>query len=159
MEFDQAKLVTPKELKAIAKGLISVDHPGFGENGIDRNTGEPGENYLQYSYGNKWGATGECDKAADAVEPYLPDYRSGQLEFKHPITKENHYVNVVHTTEGLHVVDFTHKQFNDNAKFPLVEPYEKFVKRVSMKGYTPAVVYDKKYRLGSDGIPKRIDEE
>jgi hypothetical protein len=53
----------------------------------------------------------------------------------HTMPIGNHYVNVVPTTEGPHVVDFTHRQFQNTAGLPVVQHINDFMKRASMKNY------------------------
>jgi hypothetical protein len=36
----------------------------------------------------------------------------------------------------MHVVDYTHRQFNARAKFPVIEPQEKFEARKSMQRFS-----------------------
>lgn len=54
----------------------------------------------------------------------------------------NHFIHHVPTTEGMHAVDLTHRQFDKNAEMPLVEPLKRYQERHQMKGYrtlnTPA---------------------
>jgi hypothetical protein len=123
---------TPQELTHLAKSLTSDTHPEFG-------TGSPiGTNELGYLAGDKWSAEGECDKACRMVHDHLPhgshvkEYRdSGASNHQYG----NHYVHHVPTTSGMYVVDYTHRQFNANAHFPVVEPQDKFEARKSMQRF------------------------
>jgi hypothetical protein len=47
----------------------------------------------------------------------------------------NHFVHHVPTTEGMHVIDYTQRQFNAHSKFPVVEPMKTFQNRQSMKQF------------------------
>jgi hypothetical protein len=47
----------------------------------------------------------------------------------------NHFVHHVPTTEGMHAVDLTHRQFDSSEKTPLVEPLQKFQDRKVMRGF------------------------
>jgi hypothetical protein len=123
---------TPQELTHLAKSLTSDTHPEFG-------TGSPiGTNELGYLAGDKWSAEGECDKACRMVHDHLPhgshvkEYRDlGASNHQYG----NHYVHHVPTTHGMYVVDYTHRQFNANAHFPVVEPQDKFEARKSMQRF------------------------
>jgi hypothetical protein len=124
---------TPRELTHLAKSLTSDSHPDLG-------TGSPlNTNELGYLAGDKWSAEGECDKACRMVHDYLPhgshvkEYRDSNAN-NHQFG--NHYVHHVPTTEGMHVVDYTHRQFNARAKFPVIEPQEKFEARKSMQRFS-----------------------
>ena len=142
---------TPQELTHLAKSLTSHTHPEFGgENGPFPLTGpyatspdNPENNQLRYMGGNKESAAGECDKACRMVHDHLPhgshvkEYRVGWgTDSKDKPRYGNHFVHHVPTTEGMYVVDYTHRQFNANAHFPVVEPQDKFEARKSMKSYT-----------------------
>lgn len=146
---------TPQELTHLAKSLTSHTHPDFGgENGPFPLTGpyatspdNPENNQLRYMGGNKESAAGECDKACRMVHDYLPhgshvkEYRQGYDQNK-PHLFGNHFVHHVPTTEGMYVVDYTHRQFNANAKFPVVEPQDKFEARQSMRNYPKSIDTD-----------------
>ena len=47
----------------------------------------------------------------------------------------NHFVHHVPTTEGMYAVDYTQRQFNARAKFPVVEKMGKFQNRKSMSKF------------------------
>jgi hypothetical protein len=132
---------TPQELTHLAKNLTSDSHPEFG-------TGSPiGTNELGYLAGDKDSASGECDTACRMVHDYLPhgshikEYRKG-YDQNTPHVFGNHFVHHVPTTEGMYVVDYTHRQFNANAKFPVVEPQDKFEARKSMRHYPKSIDTD-----------------
>jgi hypothetical protein len=64
----------------------------------------------------------------------------------------NHFVHHVPTTEGMYVVDYTQRQFNANAKFPVVEPMAKFQARQSMQPFqTMKSKNIKMYRADKEG--------
>jgi hypothetical protein len=135
-------LVTPTELKKLAKLLLDPEHEDFGDP-------YGGGNTLYETGADKWSASGECEQTSRWTKPYFPA-GTQTLEMVHhkeeswistvdgtkktaPIS--NHYVNVVPTTEGPHVVDFTHRQFQNTAGLPVVQHINDFMQRASMKGY------------------------
>jgi len=137
-------LVTPTELKKLAKSLLDPEHEEFGEPGSKYQD----SNHLYWQNSTRWGAAGECENTSRWIHPYLPQ---GSQIVNMDNSKEdswvdedgqrrtasigNHYVTVVPTTEGPHVVDFTHRQFHSTAEFPIVQHINDFMKRASMKGY------------------------
>jgi hypothetical protein len=139
-------LHTPQELTHLATSLTSHTHPDFGgENGPFPLTGpyatspdNTENNQLRYMGGNKESAAGECDKACRMVHDYLP-HGSHVKEYRDSNANDhqygNHYVHHVPTTHGMYVVDYTHRQFNANAHFPVVEPQDKFEARKSMQRF------------------------
>lgn len=125
---------TPKELHTIAHSLLRDDHPHIGDMNADGSG-----NDLRYRGENKESAEGECDKACRIAHDHLP-HGSHVVEYRREHTRPdrftNHFVHQVSTTSGMYTIDYTQRQFNDNAKFPVVEPTEKFENRQSMKPYT-----------------------
>jgi hypothetical protein len=130
---------TPKELTHIAKSLTSKDHPELGgEHGATGNLNDPNNNQLAYMGGNKESAAGECDRACRYAHDHLP-HGSHVVEYRRDHTGKNefanHYVHHVPTTEGMYAVDYTQRQFNAKAKFPVVEKMGKFQNRKSMSKF------------------------
>ena len=120
----EPRLHTPKELHNLAKSLTDTAHPDLGGD----------VNELSYRGANKESAEGECDKACRIAHDFLPHGSHQVMYDEHP-RQINHFVHHVPTTEGTYVVDFTQRQFNAKAKFPVVEPVEKYNKRQSMKKF------------------------
>jgi len=143
---------TPRELTHIAKSLTDKDHPELGgEHGATGNLKDPYNNQLRYMGGSKESADGECDRACRYAHDYLP-HGSHVVEYRNDKDLQNHYVHHVPTTEGMHVVDYTQKQFNANAKFPVVEKMDKFQERKSMKKFeTMATKNISYYRADKEG--------
>ena len=130
---------TPRELTHIAKSLTDKDHPELGgEQGATGDLKDPYNNHLRYLGGNKESADGECDRACRYAHDYLP-HGSHVVEYRRDHTGKdefaNHYVHHVPTTEGMYAVDYTQRQFNANAKFPVVEKMGKFQNRKSMSKF------------------------
>jgi hypothetical protein len=120
---------TPKELTHLAKSLTADTHEELG--GV---YGEGEGNFLKDIGSSKENAAGECDKACRMVHDYLPHGSHEVIYDDHP-RQFNHFVHHVPTTEGMYAVDYTQKQFNANAKFPVVEPMAKFQSRQSMQQF------------------------
>jgi len=135
-QWEQMPLIhTPKELKKIAHGLTDKDHPYLGgEHGATGNLDDPNNNQLTYMGGNKDSAAGECDRACRVAHEFLPPGSHQVIYDDHP-KGYNHFVHHVPTTEGMHVVDYTQRQFNAHSKFPVVEPMKTFHNRQSMKQF------------------------
>jgi hypothetical protein len=134
-QWEQIPLIhTPKEVHGIAHDLLREDHPHLGGMYADGSG-----NDLRYRGENKESAAGECDKACRLAHEHLP-HGSHVVEYRrattHPDRFTNHFVHQIPTTSGMYTVDYTQRQFNDNAKFPVVEPTEKYETRKSMKPYT-----------------------
>jgi hypothetical protein len=136
-------IYTPRELTHLAQKNLSPHHEKIGNTKMWDDPNNPGNNELYYRGNNKDSAAGECDKACRIVHDYLPhgshvkEYRVGWgTDAKDQPRYSNHFVHHVPTTEGMYVVDYTHRQFNANAKFPVVEPQDKFEARKSMKSYS-----------------------
>lgn len=119
-------IMTPKELEGHVQNVI--------ESNPHRTTTE---RVLKYPHG-------ACYDAACLVHGYMPHgshiavYGGKHYNEKSENPQDwysNHVVHHVPTTEGMHAVDITHKQFEPSAKTPLVEPLEKFQERKSMKGF------------------------
>ena len=130
---------TPRELTHIAKSLTDKDHPELGgEQGATGDLKDPYNNHLRYLGGNKESADGECDRACRYAHDYLP-HGSHVVEYRREHTGKdefaNHYVHHVPTTEGIYAVDYTQRQFNAKAKFPVVEKMGKFQNRKSMSKF------------------------
>ena len=130
---------TPRELTHIAKSLTDKDHPELGgEQGATGDLKDPYNNHLRYLGGNKESADGECDRACRYAHDHLP-HGSHVVEYRRDHTGKdefaNHYVHHVPTTEGMYAVDYTQRQFNANAKFPVVEKMGKFQNRKSMSKF------------------------
>ena len=127
-------LHTPRELTHLAKSLLDPKHPELGgEHGSTGNVKDPENNWLMYMGGNKDSAAGECDEACNWVHDFLP-HGSHQVMYDNA-RFANHYVHHVPTTEGMYVVDYTQRQFNANAKLPVVEPMAKYWSRKSTKQF------------------------
>jgi hypothetical protein len=122
-------LHTPKELTHLAKSLTADTHPDLGEVNSDGSG-----NFLKERGNDKESAAGECDKACRLAHDYLPHGSHKVIYDDHP-RQINHFVHHVPTTEGMYAVDYTQRQFNANAKFPVVEPMAKFQARQSMKQF------------------------
>jgi hypothetical protein len=130
---------TPRELTHLAKSLTDKDHPELGgEHGATGNLNDPNNNQLAYMGGNKESAAGECDRACRYAHDHLP-HGSHVVEYRRDHTGKdefaNHYVHHVPTTEGMYAVDYTQRQFNAKAKFPVVEKMGKFQNRKSMSKF------------------------
>ena len=130
---------TPRELTHIAKSLTDKDHPDLGgSRGATGNLNDPYNNQLTYMGGNKESADGECDRACRYAHDHLP-HGSHVVEYRRDHTGKddfaNHYVHHVPTTEGIYAVDYTQRQFNAKAKFPVVEKMGKFQNRKSMSKF------------------------
>jgi hypothetical protein len=138
-------LLTPIELKKLAKSLLDPEHEDFGDP-------YGGGNTLYETGADRWSAGGECEKLSRWTKPYFPKgtqtlkmvhhkekswsyngENGQQVDVTFPIS--NHFVNVVPTTEGPHVVDFTHRQYQNSAGLPVVQHINDFMSRASMKGY------------------------
>ena len=145
-------LVTPKELKELSKSLLAPNHEEFGLGDDFKPSDDPEHdryyNYLYDTGAGRYSASGECEKMSRWTLPHLPaGTHTVQLLHnretswvdrdgnKHTAPWGNHYVNVVPTTEGPHVVDFTHRQYQDTAALPVVQHINDFMKRSSMKHY------------------------
>jgi len=137
-------LLTPIELKKLTKSLLDPGHEEFGEPGSQYQD----SNHLYWQNSSRWGASGECEKTSRWIHPYLPqgsqivNMNSSKEDSwvdeggqRRTASRGNHYVNVVPTTEGPHVVDFTHRQFQNSAGLPVVQHINDFMTRSSMKGY------------------------
>jgi hypothetical protein len=127
-------LHTPQELTHLAQKNLSPHHEGLGNKKEWDDPNHPGNNELHYRGNNKDSAAGECDTACRIVHDYLPHGSHQVIYDDHP-RQWNHFVHHVPTTEGMYVVDYTQRQFNANAKFPVVEPMGKFQARQSMKQF------------------------
>ena len=130
---------TPRELTHIAKSLTDKDHPELGgEHGATGDLKDPYNNQLRYLGGNKESAEGECDRACRYAHDHLP-HGSHVVEYRRDHTGKdefaNHFVHHVPTTEGMYAVDYTQRQFNARAKFPVVEKMGKFQNRKSMSKF------------------------
>ncbi len=123
-----ANLITPRELHALARAVLSPTHP---EHSYD------GENQMQY-YDNPWGASGDCYNACERVHNDMPE-GSHIVRYLHTGENENfkgdHFVHQVPTTDGHYIVDYTHRQFHARAPFPIVERQDVYESRRTMKGY------------------------
>jgi hypothetical protein len=145
-------LVTPTELRELAKSLAAPNHEEFGLGSdfepSDDPTEDRYENYLYQTGADRYSASGECEKASRWTRPYLPEGTQTIQLLHHKDTSwvdmsgnthtaplGNHYINVVPTTEGPHVVDFTHRQYQNTAAVPVVQHINDFMKRSSMKNY------------------------
>jgi len=67
-----------------------------------------------------------------------------------------HTVAHVQTSRGPYVVDLTHRQYDANAPYPIVEPQHEFLKRESMQPFTTYKVHKKGKRgtwFDSDDLP------
>lgn len=130
---------TPQELTHIAKSLLHPNHPDIGGQYTDEPTDNPDNNFLHYMGNNKESAEGECDKACRYAHDFLP-HGSHVKEYRDPGANNrqygNHYVHHVPTTDGMYVVDYTQRQFNANAKFPVVEPKDKYEARQAMRRFS-----------------------
>jgi hypothetical protein len=126
-QWEQIPLIhTPKELKKVAHSLLDGDHEELGY------TTKWGKGNVVQDIGEyKDSASGECDGVCRDVGPFLP-HGSHMVRY-HDDDEYDHYVHHVPTTEGLHVVDYTQRQFNNNASFPVVEHEKKFSQRKSMR--------------------------
>lgn len=140
---------TPKELKDMAHSLTSNTHPEFGQGS------HKWDNELTHMGGSKESAEGECDRACRWVHDYMPhgshvvEYRT--LPDKHGMGS-NHFVHHVPTTDGTYVVDYTQRQFNANAKFPVVEHFSEFGNRKSMQRFKELrMSHPENYRNHPDG--------
>lgn len=85
--------------------------------------------------GRAGGLSDACQQATLLAHPYMP---KGSRIVKMMIDQwtedgGNHFVHVVPTTEGPHVVDFTHAQFDRNIDGPLVEPLDSYNQRQAAK--------------------------
>jgi hypothetical protein len=72
-----------------------------------------------------------CQQATLTAHPYMPK-GSRIVKMMRSEGEEdggNHFIHVVPTTEGPHVVDFTHGQFDENVDGPIVEPLDKYNER------------------------------
>jgi hypothetical protein len=127
----QPLIHTPAELHSIAKSLLDPEHPEIAGHYDDPTT--PDNNYLHYLGNNKESAAGECDTACSYAHDHLPH---GSHITEYQGETENHFVHHVPTTHGMFVVDYTHRQFNARAKFPVVEPQNKFEARQSMRRFS-----------------------
>lgn len=146
--WEQPPLIhTPQELHGIAKGLLSPNHEEFGE-GTHHNS-------LSLMGGDKESAEGECDRACRWVHDYMPhgshvvEYRT--LPDKHGMGS-NHFVHHVPTTDGTYVVDYTQRQFQGNAKLPVVEHFSEYGNRRSMQKFKQLnMKHPENYRNHPDG--------
>lgn len=142
---------TPRELKSIAQQNLSPHHEELGNTGEFDPPSHPGNNSLYRMGIDKESASGECDKACRYVHDDLP-HGSHQVTYADHPKGWNHYVHHVPTTHGMYVVDYTQRQFNAKAKFPVVEPMEKYQKRQSMKKFkTMASNKIDSYKFHDDG--------
>lgn len=124
--FSQGKggPVTPAELGRIAQNLVNlrIKLPDLG--GVT--VGEIGS--------TKEAAKRRCYLVSEEVHPFLPEGSHVMVFSKISGNKTDlHASNIVPTTEGPHVVDFTHRQFDSTSPFPLVEPLQTFLKRKPIK--------------------------
>ena len=82
-----------------------------------------------------WSGSGNlqdaCQKAVLTAHPYMPKGSRIVKMMRDEWTEDggNHFIHVVPTTEGPHVVDFTHGQFDENVDGPIVEPLDKYNER------------------------------
>lgn len=141
---------TPRELKSIAQKALDPNHPELGNAGNWNDPNHPGNNFLHHIGNNKESAAGECDKACRMVHDELP--HGSHIVMYDSENKGNHFVHHVPTTEGMYVVDYTQRQFNSKAKFPVVEPMGKYWSRKSIQKF-PTMRTDKidLYRKGEGG--------
>ena len=93
------KTVTPKALKALAKGLLDPSHPDFGGQGQFNDPSDPSNNVIHYIGNNKESAEGECDSVCRYVHDHLP-HGSHVVVSDNPDKGINHFVHHVPTTEG-----------------------------------------------------------
>jgi hypothetical protein len=149
-------LVTPRELKELAKSLLAPNHEEFGIGDkfepSDDLEHDKHHNYVYATGAGRFSAAGECEKMSSWTRSALPagtqtiqlrhhkedswsynDKDGQRVDLTFPIS--NHFVNVVPTTEGPHVVDFTHRQFQNTAGLPVVQHINDFMSRASMKGF------------------------
>ena len=83
-------------------------------------------------FGRRTGVVNDaCQRATLLSHPYMPKGSRIVKMMRDEWHEDggNHYVHVVPTTEGPHVVDFTHAQFDENIDGPLVEPLDKYNER------------------------------
>lgn len=126
-------IMTPKELTEHVKGAIKDTPYKTTMESIQR---EP---------------SGQCYDATCLVHGSMPHGSHvavyGGKHYNPESTNEadwysNHFIHHVPTTEGMHAVDLTHRQFDKTADMPLIEPLKKFQERSGMKGFrtlsTPA---------------------
>ena len=125
---------TPRELKSLAQKNLDPHHPELGNAGNWDDPDHPGNNFLHHIGSNKESAAGECDKACRMVHDELPHGSHQVIYDDHP-KGWNHFVHHVPTTEGMYAVDYTQRQFNARAKFPVVEPMAKYQARQSMRKF------------------------
>lgn len=149
--FEQGSqgLLTPTELKALAKSLLHPQHPEFGNPDADPEDSDPHLNYLYSRGADRWSASGECESMSSWAKPFFPEgsqvvqmahhkeesWISSHDGKKYTAPIGNHYVIVSPTTEGPHVVDFTHRQYQNTAGLPVVQHINDFMSRSSMKNY------------------------
>ena len=127
-------LHTPRELQSLAQKNLDPHHEELGKTGDWSDPSHPGNNALWRMGIDKESAEGECDKACRWVHDSLPHGSHQVIYDDHP-KGWNHFVHHVPTTEGMHVVDYTQRQFNARAKFPVVEPMGKYQARQSMQQF------------------------
>lgn len=120
--------ITPKQLTDQAKTLINPNF--FAEKHPDEYV--PGDNPLVDIGKTRYSASGMCDKACRWAHEFLPH---GRHEIEYKSDDGNHVVHHVPTTEGMYVVDYSHRQFKESAAFPVVQPLEEFKNRPEFKKY------------------------
>lgn len=95
----------------------------------ERNSGQ--EWWDDSPFGVAGGLADACQQATLTAHPYMPKgsriVKMMQSEWEED--GGNHFIHVVPTTEGPHVVDFTHGQFDENVDGPIVEPLDKYNER------------------------------
>jgi hypothetical protein len=92
-------------------------------------------------------AEGECGEASEeyatkaikdghnvVLHTYVMPDNVHQRHFKTHVFS-GHTVAIVQTSRGPYIVDLTHRQYDEKAPYPLVEPRHKFLKRKSMKPF------------------------
>ena len=132
--------LTPEQLHAHVNGLMNTQQQVDIGQGNMRALG-PILNRL----GDKETATNSCFHAVSRVHSFLPQgskiVRIMTTDFRgNPELGGHHYLHHVPTTEGPYVVDFTHRQFDENAPHPLVEPVEAFNQRKAAQQRTATKV-------------------
>jgi hypothetical protein len=126
-----SELLTPEQLHAHVQGLMSSQEPVpiSGSGGETRPMSKILKNVSSPEM-----AADACLHVTSMVHKFMPkNSRMVRMTQEENLMGGHHYLHHVPTTEGPYVVDFTHRQFDESAPHPLVEPLNDFNQRKAAK--------------------------
>lgn len=134
----KSKALTPAELHAHVANIMSSQEPVPSGNNLIGGVQEtePLSSVLNKAKQSTL-ARNNCLQITSTVHPFMPDgSKIVHLVHNTALIGGNHLLHHVPTTEGPYVVDFTHRQFDDNAPHPLVESLSDFNLRQAGQQYS-----------------------